>query len=229
MKKTNIINLTGFAIIIMIAGIATSALAEQRGNVLIATTSANNEQNTDAKENVDNEEYNKNRILVDEDKDMSTSSKNKDDKKSNNNASSSLSSELHRSTVSKFVENLLGIADREEGIGEDVRVIAREQNDSSTVIVGAMESIEKRGFIKTLSFGDDYKNLGIIRSELANTTNQIDRLKALASRTTNSTDKTELFNQINILENNQVELNKFIKDHEDSFSFFGWFLKMFSN
>lgn len=225
MKNINI-GILSFAVIAM-AGMAFPALAEQRGNVLIAVNSISGKQGIADKQNTLDDE-NENEATSSEKENTSTSSNKENENEKNDNASTSIESELHRSIVANSVQNLLSIADREGGIGEEIRVIAREQNDSSTSTVEAIRNVENRGFIKTLAFGDDYKNLGIIRNGLATTTNQIERLKVIASNTTNPDDKSALLAEIKVLEDNQIAINKFVKDHEDSFSFLGWFFKMFS-
>jgi len=134
----------------------------------------------------------------------------------------------HRSTVATFVQNLLSIANREGGIGSEVKVIAQEQNDSSSTTAEAIVKVEKKGGISAFLFGTDYKNLGVIRSELAKTSNRIERLNALASSTINTQAKIELDAQIKLLQEDQVKVTAFVDTHENSFSLFGWFVKMFS-
>jgi hypothetical protein len=134
----------------------------------------------------------------------------------------------HRSAVATFVQNLLSIANREGGIGNEVRVIAQEQNDSSSTTAEAIIKVEKKGGISAFLFGTDYKNLGVIRSELASTTNRIDRLSKLASSTINTQAKIELDAQIKLLQEDQAKVTAFVNTHENSFSLFGWFVKMFS-
>ncbi len=60
-----------------------------------------------------------------------------------------INAEEHRSTVSNFVQNLLQIADREGGIGEQVRVIAQQQNESNATTTKAIEKVQSRNKIKT--------------------------------------------------------------------------------
>lgn len=133
----------------------------------------------------------------------------------------------HRSVVATFVHSLLTVADREGGIGAQVRAIAKAQNDSGTTTVSAMTQIDSRSGLKTFFFGSDYKNLGKIRAEIATTTKTLEQLKALLSSTTNVSDRAELSAQINALQAEQVRVQAYVKAHEDVFSLFGWFNKMF--
>ncbi len=135
--------------------------------------------------------------------------------------------EEHRSVVSNFIHGLLDVADREGGIGEQVRVIAREQNQSASTTTKAIERVQTRSKIKTFFFGSDYKNLGTLRSEIVQTKNRLDQLDRLIENAQTAVDKTELQNQAKVLEQEQQKIDAFLKANENKFSLFGWFTKLF--
>jgi predicted nucleic acid-binding Zn-ribbon protein len=134
----------------------------------------------------------------------------------------------HRSAVANFVQSLLQVADREEGIGPQVKVIAQQQNDSEATTNQAIEKVQSRSKIKTFLIGTDYKNIGALRSEMVQTRNRLDQLKRLIETVTNEADKTELQNQITALEQEQQKIDDFLKANESKFSLFGWFVKLFN-
>lgn len=144
------------------------------------------------------------------------------------NEQGQLNAEEHRSKVANFVQNLLQVADKEGGIGEKVRTIAQEQNQSSETTIQAMEKVQKRGRIKTLLIGADYKNIGALRSEMVKTRNRIEQLNREIEKVEAGADKTELQNQVQTLEQEQTKIENFIKDNESKFSIFGWFVKLFN-
>lgn len=152
-----------------------------------------------------------------------------DDNKGQLNAAS------HRSTVANFVQNLLFIADRNtsgsetnNGIGDQVRVIAQEQNEDKDIVANEIEQIENRNPIKTFLIGSDYKNLGALRSEMVKTRNHIDQLKRLVDDATTGEDVSGLQDQLKVLEEEQTKINDFITANEGKFSLFGWFVKLFN-
>lgn len=151
-----------------------------------------------------------------------------DDKDTDDNSKGKLMSELHRSTVASFVQKLLDVADREGGIGAQVRLIAQAQNNSASTSAEAIKKVEKRNKLKTLFFGSDYKNLGALRSEITKTNNNIEQLKNLLDKTTDIADRAELSAQIKVLEALQLKTDAFVKANESSFSLFGWFNKAIS-
>ncbi len=139
--------------------------------------------------------------------------------------SSLIMGEAHRSTVAVFVRGLLAVADHEDGIGAKVRVIAKAQQDSQKTTSDALTGVESYGSFKTFFVGTDYKNIGVLRSQMVVTANQIDQLKKFADQATNSTNKAELEAQIKILEQDQNVIDTFIKLNEAKFSLFGWLFR----
>lgn len=135
----------------------------------------------------------------------------------------------HRSAVGTFVQELLNVADREgNGIGEQVRVIAREQNEAKDTIADGIDKIKNRSKVKTFLIGTDYKNIGQLRSEMVKTRNRIAQLNRLSGSTTIEEDKTVLQEQIQKLEEKQKKIDDFLKANESKFSLFGWFVKLFN-
>jgi hypothetical protein len=165
-----------------------------------------------------------------EDNDEGTSSKTRASSTHSTSTTTSTRSEgdEHRSDVAAFVQSLLKIANRDGGIGAQVRVIANEKASSSTTTVESIAKVETRSALKTFLIGADYKNIGVIRSELAKTDKLLERLAVLASSTTNAQVKADLNAQITLLKADQVKVNAFVTAHENAFSLFGWFVKIFN-
>jgi len=135
----------------------------------------------------------------------------------------------YRSAVATFVQNLLNVADREQGgIGEQVRVVAQQQNESKEKVADAIDKVQNRSKLKTFLIGTDYKNIGQLRSEMVKTGNQVDQLNRLLGQTTDAESKTALQAQTQALEQEQQKINDFLKANESKFSLFGWLVKLFS-
>jgi hypothetical protein len=135
--------------------------------------------------------------------------------------------ESHRSAVATFVQSLSAVADREGGIGQEIRTIAQQQNDTKERASDLINAVENRNKVKTFFIGTSYKNLGELRSQMVQTRNRIEQLKRLAEKAENEGDKTELQNQIQALEQEQTNINNFITQNENKFSLFGWAVKLF--
>lgn len=155
-----------------------------------------------------------------------TDSQDKGKKEENKENKGKVTAEEHRSTVATFVQSLLAVADREGGIGQQVKVIAQQQNEAKEKVAESIDKVEKRGKFKTFLIGTDYKNTGALRSEMVKTRNQIEQLKRLADKAENDQDKTELQNQIQILEQERTSIENLITQNENKFSLFGWVVKL---
>lgn len=136
-----------------------------------------------------------------------------------------INAEQYRNRANNFVQNLLKIAERKDGVGQQIRTIAQEQNQSEDKTIQAMKKIQTRSRIKTFLMGSDYKNLGILRSELIQTRNRLEQLKRLMANVESEDDKTELQNQVKALEQEQEKIENFIRDQEGKLSLFGWLVK----
>lgn len=189
-----------------------------------------------AKEERERAEVGKPTLYMDDNGDKATSSiKNDDQENKDESATSSnrkndnneISSEEHRSEVAQFVKTLLDVADRHEGIGEKVRLVAREQASSTDKVVEAMNTVRTRSNFKTFLIGTDYKNIGKIRSEIAQTKNRLSELNKELEKISTSTDKTSIENEIASLKVDQTKLEEFVKKFEGKFSLLGWFVKLF--
>jgi hypothetical protein len=139
-----------------------------------------------------------------------------------------LNGALHRSAVATFVQNLLNVANKEQGgIGDQVRAVAQAQNDVVGAEATAIDKIQNRSGVKTFFIGTDYKNIGMLRSEMVKTRNQIDQLNALLDKTTSAETKATLTAQIQALTLEQQKINNFVNINESKFSLLGWFVKLF--
>ncbi len=163
--------------------------------------------------------------LAKEQKQIKTASQNA----SNPNVTTTNNGALQRSNTANFVQNLLNIANKEKnGVGEQIKLVAQEQNQIKNNIDEKIKKIQDRNRIKAFLIGNDYKNLGQLRSEVSKFTNQINHLKDLLDKATNEETKKTLEEQIKKLETEQTQANNFLKTNENKFSLFGWFAKFFN-
>lgn len=137
-------------------------------------------------------------------------------------------SQKHKSKVANVVQELKELADKDQNIGEEVRVVAQEQEESNERATEAMEKVETRGGFKTFLIGTDYKNIGALRSEVVTTKNHINRLTKARDRATSEEVKAVLDAQIAELEEVNTNAETFIQENEDKFSLFGWFARIFN-
>jgi len=146
-----------------------------------------------------------------------------------NQSNIALNGSEHRANIANIVQTLIKVSDKEPGeVGEQVREMAREQNEAKERVAKAIDTIQDRNGLKTFLLGTDYKNVGEVRSEMVQTRNQIRKVEKLMDKTTDPTTKTTLQVQLTSLEAEQQKLETFLKTNESKFSLLGWFLKLFN-
>ncbi len=183
-----------------------------------------NENQVNINENQERINMNQERINEKQEK----RNKEQDDVNESKNKDSQVNGANHRSAVATFVRNLLNVADRDKGgIGEQVKTIAEQQNDSKDTVADEIDKVKDRSEFKTFLIGTDYKNIGKLRSEMVTGGNQIDQLKTLLDKTTDAADKATLQSQIDALTLEQQKINDFIKVNESKINLLGWLVKLF--
>jgi len=135
----------------------------------------------------------------------------------------------HGNKISESVKKLLEVAKetskQDRGIGDEVSKIAKEEGDMSTTTTEAIKKVENRNFLVSLLVGADLKNLGQLRSSIVTTENHINALNNIKTRVT-ADIATTLDAEIASLNQEKVRLESVVKDNEDVFSLFGWFVKL---
>jgi hypothetical protein len=135
--------------------------------------------------------------------------------------------DAHQSMVAAFVQTLLSAADRDRGIGAEVRAVAKSQGDSASTTAEALARVEGRSGVLDFLIGTDWKNAGTVRSYIAKSNADIQLLENAVSATTNASVKADLEAQIQVLKEEQGKLTEFVTKNETGFSLFGWFTKLF--
>ncbi|MHB1330831.1 MAG: cation-translocating P-type ATPase [Minisyncoccota bacterium] len=130
-------------------------------------------------------------------------------------------------SATSTAENLMHVANRNGGLGEEIRKIAREHASSTDVLKMAKKNVEETRGVMSFLFGTDYKNIGVIRSEVAKIDARIEALRREGEKLI-EWDENLLEDEIHLMEEEKAELLGFVEEHEDAFSLFGWFVRMFN-
>jgi len=132
------------------------------------------------------------------------------------------------SVVSQKVHELLSSEMETSGIGEQVREVARLQNQAQEKIQTEVSKMASRsGLLKGL-FGPNWKAIGNLNQELAQNQLRIQKLEELKTEVANQAEETEIQEMIEALVDQNTALESQINQEEDSFSLFGWLIKLFN-
>lgn len=137
-------------------------------------------------------------------------------------------SEQRRSEVANAVQAMLQIADRDGGIGKQVRVIAQNQNQNQLKLEQDVEKIQSRGNITKFFFGANYGEINDAKKTLEQNKEQIRQLNQARNQLSNQGDQQQLTEQIRVLEQANQDIETLITDAQKGFSLFGWLNKLIS-
>jgi hypothetical protein len=133
-----------------------------------------------------------------------------------------------RSQVANAVQVLLQIADRNGGIGQQVRVIAQNQNQNRMKLEQNVANIQSRGGFAKFFIGSNYGEIKDAQKALEQNREQIRQLNQIRTKLSNQGDQQQLTEQIKALEQANLEIENSLTDAQNGFSLFGWFNKLVS-
>jgi hypothetical protein len=137
-------------------------------------------------------------------------------------------SEQRRSQVATAVQAMLQIADRNGGIGQQLRTIAQNQNQNQEKLEKNMEKIQSRSGIVKFFIGANYGEIKNAQKTLEQNKEQIKQMNQLRTQLSNQGDQQQLSEQIKVLEQSNQEIETLIEDAQGGFSLFGWLNKIIS-
>jgi len=131
------------------------------------------------------------------------------------------------SDVATRVQELLANPDREGGIGQDIRDIAREQQDGQGNLEANLEDVYSRNRFLKFIIGTNRSALNEVKKEANEIDGRIAKLKALEG-TVEGEEQDQLLGLIDDLEGQRNDLLETIEAEDASYSMFGWMRRLFS-
>ena len=131
-----------------------------------------------------------------------------------------------RSRVANAVQEMEGIATRNQGIGDQIRVIAQNQNRIQEEAEDALETAQKRSGFARFFIGPDYAQLKTVEERLKNHSQNLAELKELREQIQVNQDKDLLDEQIQVMEEIKQELQNEVTKDKKGFSLFGWLSRL---
>jgi hypothetical protein len=169
-------------------------------------------QNVDEGENdVDPNNGNQNRIQLNKD----------------NEETGSENAIQRRSKVANAVQTMLQISEKNEGVGQKIRIIAQNQNRDMEEIEENMESVKQRSKFLKFLIGPKYGQINSIEDRLEEHSGRLEELKQLKDELSEE-DAEMLDTQILAMEEIKKELLTELNLEESGFTLFGWLVKLFN-
>lgn len=114
------------------------------------------------------------------------------------------------------------------GIGEQVRQVARAQNQAQTQIQEQINKLDSKGKLARIITGTDYGAIKKLEQHLEQNQLRIRQLEQLQNQLTNQEDITAVREAIQALTQENTSLRELINAEEQTGSLFGWLFKLFA-
>ncbi len=143
-------------------------------------------------------------------------------------STSTTTAQQRRSQVANAVQAMLQVADRNSGIGQQVRTIAEIQTQNQEKLETSLQKVQSRsGFAKFL-VGPNYGEIKNAQKILEQNKEQIKQLNQVKNQLANQGDAQTLTEQIQTLEQNNLAIENSLNSAKKGFSLLGWAFKLFS-
>lgn len=136
--------------------------------------------------------------------------------------------EVRRSQVANAVQEMLQVAERNQGIGQQIREVARVQNEVQERAENALKEVKERKTWLKLLIGPNYGRLKQVEGEIESLEGNVKELVDLKNQVKNQGDQTLLQEQIETLEQVGQELKQELSEAQEQVSMFGWLNRLFS-
>lgn len=114
------------------------------------------------------------------------------------------------------------VEEEEQEPEEVLEEVAETQEEMAEETSEAIEAVESRGALKKMIIGDDYKNLGQLRSTLVHSRNDVKKLTRTLAVTEDPEAAAALEEAITTLMQERARIRTVIDENEGAGSLFGW-------
>jgi len=131
------------------------------------------------------------------------------------------------SEVAKQVQGMLEIKTT-GGIGDQVRVVAKEQNQAQEKIQENMMKMDAKSGIMKKLFGPDYKSMRSLNLLIEENNIRIEALQKLLINVQNYADRTQIEATIQSIVDQNTSLQERLQEEQKLSSLFGWLVQLFN-
>ncbi|MFH1656789.1 MAG: hypothetical protein ABH956_03390 [Candidatus Nealsonbacteria bacterium] len=139
----------------------------------------------------------------------------------------SIISKQRKSQVAIAVQEMLQLAERNSGIGQQVKIIAQNQIQNQEKLEESLQKVQSRGGFAKFFVGPNYGEIKNAKKILEQNREQINQLNQVKNQLNNQSDQQQLTEQIQTLEQANLEIENSLGTEQKGFSLFGWMFKLF--
>jgi len=139
--------------------------------------------------------------------------------------SKNIKAEQRKSQVANAVQEILQVAERNSGIGEQVRVIAQVQNQNQEKLEESLQKVQNRNSFTKFLIGVNYSEIKNASRVLEESREQIQQLNEIKNQFASQEDQEILNQQIEIFEETSLQIENSLNVSQKGFSLLGWLFK----
>jgi len=135
--------------------------------------------------------------------------------------------EQRRSEVANAVQEILQVAEKDSGIGEQVKIIAQTQTQNQEKLETSLQKVQSRSGFAKFFVGPNYGEINNAKKLLEQNREQIKQLGQIKNQLANQDDQQKLTEQVQLLEQSNQEIENSLNTLQRGFSLFGWIFRLF--
>ncbi|KKP92870.1 MAG: hypothetical protein UR99_C0062G0002 [Candidatus Moranbacteria bacterium GW2011_GWD2_36_12] len=134
-----------------------------------------------------------------------------------------------KSVVANAVQEILQIAQRNGGIGQQIRVIAQTQTQNQEKLEAGLKKVQDRSGLVKFLVGPQYSEINNTKKVLEQNREQLKNLNQIKNQLSNQSDQEKLKEQISLIEQSNLEIETTLNDSQKGVSLLGWAFRLFAN
>jgi len=144
------------------------------------------------------------------------------------NNSSAKISEQRRSIVANAVQEMVKIAERNGGVGQQIKTVAQTQTQNQEKLETSIQKIQSRSGFAKFFIGPNYGEIKNSQKLLEQNKEQIQELDNLRTQIVNQGDQLQIVEQIQLLEQANQQIETSLNKAQKGFSLLGWIFRLFT-
>ncbi|MFH1537218.1 MAG: trypsin-like peptidase domain-containing protein [Patescibacteria group bacterium] len=197
---------------------------DEKGNLSASATNKNSQKATEQPQPSQAQKES----TIPEQSSLAPSEQGKENKEENKNNSNITVSEQRRSIVANAVQEIIKVAERNGGIGQEIKVIAQTQTQNQEKLEAGIQKIQSRSGFAKFFIGPNYGEIKNSQKLLEQNKEQIQKLNEARTQIMNQGDQLQIIEQIEALEQVSQQIETSLNESQKGFSLFGWVFRLFN-
>lgn len=136
--------------------------------------------------------------------------------------------EQRRNMVANAVQEIIKVAERNGGVGQQIKTIAQTQTQNQEKLETGIQKIQSRSGFTKFFIGPNYGEIKSSKKLLGQNKEQIQELNQIRTQVVDQGDQLQILEQIQIIERANQQIETLLNEAQKGFSLFGWMFRLFT-